>query len=199
MTDERSAFENTSPTRSPSHLLQPTSISSLPLMQAIFPSEEQKIENILQQIEEHKQPSVPHRSRDARGYNNNDDSDDYDIPSLASARSNNSRSSIQTINTGIGANGGGGGAHNNAKMGEFFSCFICFGTIQNAVMCPHCSKLGCQSCLRKWLEETRPQCPHCRVGLRANQLVPCRFFADVMQMMNQQEKSTQHRKKELCE
>ena len=40
MTDERSAFENASPTRSPSHLLQPTSISSLPLMQAIFPSEE---------------------------------------------------------------------------------------------------------------------------------------------------------------
>jgi len=39
-------------------MLQPTSVSAaMPLMQAIFPSEEQKIENILQQIEAHKQPA----------------------------------------------------------------------------------------------------------------------------------------------
>ena len=55
-TTERSAFDNTSPSHSPDHVTQSTavSVSALPLMQAIFPSEEQKIENILQQIEEHK-------------------------------------------------------------------------------------------------------------------------------------------------
>ena len=66
-------------------------------------------------------------------------------------------------------------------------------------MCPHCSKLACSNCLRKWVEETRPQCPHCRASLRANQLVPCRFFTDVMQMVQQQEQTgASNRKKELC-
>mmetsp|Transcript_16922 Transcript_16922/g.20065 ORF Transcript_16922/g.20065 Transcript_16922/m.20065 type:complete len:84 (-) Transcript_16922:28-279(-) len=75
-----------------------------------------------------------------------DSADDYDIPSLASARSNNSRSSIQTINTtGLGAGASGAPLQGNTamKFDEFFSCFICFNMIQNAVMCPHCSKLAC--------------------------------------------------------
>ena len=41
------------------------------------------------------------------------------------------------------------------NLEEIFSCFICFGTIQDAVMCPSCSKLACGTCLRKWVEETR--------------------------------------------
>ena len=60
-TTERSAFDNTSPSHSPDQLTQSTAVSVLPLMQAIFPSEEQKIENILQQIEEHKQPGGAQR------------------------------------------------------------------------------------------------------------------------------------------
>ena len=51
---ERSAFEATSPTRSTEQLISSTSVNNLPLMQAILTTEEQKIENILQQIEEHK-------------------------------------------------------------------------------------------------------------------------------------------------
>ena len=54
---ERSAFETSSPTRSTTdQILQSASAQNLPLMQAILSTEEQKIENILQQIEEHKQP-----------------------------------------------------------------------------------------------------------------------------------------------
>ena len=60
-TTERSAFENTSPSRSPDQfaasnaISQSAALNALPLIQAIYP-EEQKIENILAQIEEHKQP-----------------------------------------------------------------------------------------------------------------------------------------------
>jgi len=183
-------------------MIQPVSAQNLPLMQAILSTEEQKIENILQQIEEHKQPANQLSSFNqhlVRRLNGRDTSpDDYDFPSLASARSNNSRSSIQTINTtGLGT-AGASGAGFGVKMDEFFSCFICFSTIQNAVMCPHCSKLACNSCLRKWVEETRPQCPHCRSTLRSNQLVPCRFFTDVMQMVQQHETQSATRKKESC-
>lgn len=108
---ERSAFETSSPTRSTTdQILQSASAQNLPLMQAILSTEEQKIENILQQIEEHKQPLQQRQPNQMmRRLDGRDDSaDDYDIPSLASARSNNSRSSIGTINTtglGVGASG----------------------------------------------------------------------------------------------
>lgn len=116
------------------------------------------------------------------------------MPSLASARSSTSRSSIATINT----TQPGGGAQTPSKLEELFSCFICFGTIQNAVMCPNCSKLACSSCLRKWLEETRAQCPHCRATLRPNQTVNCRFIADIMHTLQSQENQASARRKEKC-
>lgn len=65
------------------------------------------------------------------------------------------------------------------NLDEIFSCFICFGPIQNAAMCPSCSKLGCGKCLRKWLQETRQQCPHCRASLRVSQLVNFRVFEEI--------------------
>lgn len=46
--------------------------------------------------------------------------------------------------------------HNASQnLEELFKCFICFGKIDDAVICPSCSKLCCRSCMRKWLVEQR--------------------------------------------
>lgn len=65
------------------------------------------------------------------------------------------------------------------NLEEIFRCFICFGRVKNAQMCPHCSKLCCGSCIKKWLTEQKPQCPHCRASLRVSQLVNCRFVGEI--------------------
>lgn len=62
---------------------------------------------------------------------------------------------------------------------EIFKCFICFGRVKNAQMCPHCSKLCCNNCIKKWLTEQKSQCPHCRASLRVSQLVNCRFVSEI--------------------
>ena len=41
----------------------------------------------------------------------------------------------------------------NQNLDEIFKCFICFGKIEDAVICPSCSKLCCKDCMRKWLIE----------------------------------------------
>jgi len=96
---------------------------------------------------------------------------------------------------------------NQANLDEIFKCFICFGKISSAVMCPYCSKLGCKECLKvrskltvqKWLTEQRQQCPHCRTSLRVNQLVNCRFVEEVTAAIDTlQSGKVQKSKKELC-
>lgn len=69
------------------------------------------------------------------------------------------------------------GSKNNLE--EIFKCFICFGRVKNAQMCPHCSKLCCNNCIKKWLTEQKSQCPHCRAPLRVSQLVNCRFVTEI--------------------
>lgn len=39
--------------------------------------------------------------------------------------------------------------HSALDMSELFRCFICFGTVKNAQMCPNCSKLCCYLCINK--------------------------------------------------
>ena len=48
------------------------------------------------------------------------------------------------------------------SLSDVFRCFICMEKLQNAHLCPHCSKLCCYLCIRRWLTEQRSQCPHCR-------------------------------------
>ncbi|KAL5035940.1 hypothetical protein RTP6_003562 [Batrachochytrium dendrobatidis] len=67
---------------------------------------------------------------------------------------------------------------------DFFKCFICFESLQKPVMCPGCSKVGCESCVKKWLQEEKSQCPHCRAPLNPSQLVHCRFMDDLAQQLN---------------
>ncbi|KAK9712933.1 Tripartite motif containing 37 [Basidiobolus ranarum] len=80
---------------------------------------------------------------------------------------------------------------------EVFRCFICLGALQNAVLCPTCSKLCCEHCIKKWIREHRPECPHCRARLTASQLVTCRFIDDLQQQL---EEVTRNKKltKDIC-
>ncbi|XP_066995778.2 uncharacterized protein [Anabrus simplex] len=68
-------------------------------------------------------------------------------------------------------------------LAEVFRCFICMEKLQDAHLCPHCSKLCCYICIRRWLTETQPSCPHCRATLHLHELVNCRWVSDVTQQL----------------
>ena len=65
------------------------------------------------------------------------------------------------------------------SLSDVFRCFICMERLRNAHMCPHCSKLCCYQCIRRWLTETRPQCPHCRAALHLHEVINCRWVEEV--------------------
>ncbi|KAL7294577.1 hypothetical protein TKK_0012037 [Trichogramma kaykai] len=67
---------------------------------------------------------------------------------------------------------------------EVFRCFICMEKLRDAHLCPHCSKLCCYICIRRWITEQRPQCPHCRSPLHLNDLVNCRWVEEVTQQLD---------------
>merc|ERR1719427_995519 len=56
--------------------------------------------------------------------------------------------------------------------------------LRNAHLCPHCSKLCCYLCIRRWLTEQRSQCPHCRASLHIHELVNCRWVEEVTQQLD---------------
>ncbi|KAJ0180337.1 hypothetical protein K1T71_003741 [Dendrolimus kikuchii] len=68
-------------------------------------------------------------------------------------------------------------------LAEVFRCFICMEKLVDAHLCPHCSKLCCYSCVRRWLTEQRSQCPHCRAALHLHELVNCRWVEEVTQQI----------------
>uniref|UniRef100_A0A8B9JZ28 Tripartite motif containing 37 n=1 Tax=Astyanax mexicanus TaxID=7994 RepID=A0A8B9JZ28_ASTMX len=69
-------------------------------------------------------------------------------------------------------------------IAEVFRCFICMEKLRDARLCPHCSKLCCFSCIRRWLTEQRAQCPHCRAPLQLRELVNCRWAEEVTQQLD---------------
>uniref|UniRef100_A0A8C2PYC9 Tripartite motif containing 37 n=1 Tax=Cyprinus carpio TaxID=7962 RepID=A0A8C2PYC9_CYPCA len=70
------------------------------------------------------------------------------------------------------------------SIAEVFRCFICMEKLRDARLCPHCSKLCCFSCIRRWLTEQRAQCPHCRAPLQLRELVNCRWAEEVTQQLD---------------
>ncbi|XP_072943962.1 uncharacterized protein [Epargyreus clarus] len=83
-----------------------------------------------------------------------------------------------------GAGGGGNGEEQIVEtLAEVFRCFICMEKLVDAHLCPHCSKLCCYSCVRRWLTEQRSQCPHCRASLHLHELVNCRWVEEVTQQI----------------
>ncbi|EGD76607.1 hypothetical protein PTSG_12627 [Salpingoeca rosetta] len=51
-----------------------------------------------------------------------------------------------------------------------FQCHICHGTLQGAVVCPHCGAKGCAACFSTWLSN-KQACPYCRGTLTVKSLV----------------------------
>lgn len=70
------------------------------------------------------------------------------------------------------------------SLAEVFRCFICMEKLKDARLCPHCSKLCCFMCIRRWLTEQRSQCPHCRASLHLHELVNCRWVEDVTNQLD---------------
>ncbi|KAL1140618.1 hypothetical protein AAG570_000548 [Ranatra chinensis] len=56
--------------------------------------------------------------------------------------------------------------------------------LRDAHLCPHCSKLCCYVCIRRWLTEQRSHCPHCRASLHLHELVNCRWVEDVTHQLD---------------
>lgn len=73
--------------------------------------------------------------------------------------------------------------HPNPHLEDLLKCVICYEKLSDAKMCPFCSKLCCKMCIHRWLIENRSHCPHCRSGLRIDQLVTCRFLNDITQAL----------------
>ncbi|XP_031352396.1 E3 ubiquitin-protein ligase TRIM37-like isoform X3 [Photinus pyralis] len=71
-----------------------------------------------------------------------------------------------------------------STLAEVFRCFICMEKLRDAHLCPHCSKLCCYICIRRWLTEQRSQCPHCRASLHLHELVNCRWVEEVTQQLD---------------
>ncbi|XP_050559039.1 uncharacterized protein LOC118266782 isoform X4 [Spodoptera frugiperda] len=74
-------------------------------------------------------------------------------------------------------------------LAEVFRCFICMEKLVDAHLCPHCSKLCCYACVRRWLTEQRSQCPHCRAALHLHELVNCRWVEEVTQQIETMQQS----------
>ncbi|CAF1166698.1 unnamed protein product [Rotaria magnacalcarata] len=70
------------------------------------------------------------------------------------------------------------------SLAEVFRCFICMEKLRDARLCPHCSKLCCYPCIRRWLTDQRQQCPHCRATLRLHDLVNCRWAEEVTSQLD---------------
>ena len=69
-------------------------------------------------------------------------------------------------------------------------------------MCPNCSKFCCGRCIKKWITEQKPSCPHCRAKLEIDQLVNCRFISDIQNVMtrlNEEVRPDSPEKAENCE
>jgi tripartite motif-containing protein 37 len=45
--------------------------------------------------------------------------------------------------------------------------------IKNSHMCPHCSKLFCENCIKNWVVTKKSECPNCFHSLRLTMIVNC--------------------------
>ena len=76
------------------------------------------------------------------------------------------------------------GAKMVENLSEMFRCFICMQKLNNAHLCPHCSKLTCYSCIVRWFEEGHSHCAHCRAELTLSELVVCRWVQEVTDQLD---------------
>ena len=72
------------------------------------------------------------------------------------------------------------------NLEEVFCCYICLGRLRDTRLCPKCSKMCCFQCIRRWLIEQKPSCPHCRSSLLLHELVKCRWVDDLLPRLDNQ-------------
>ena len=56
-------------------------------------------------------------------------------------------------------------------------CFICYGKLVNAVMCPNCKKLACEQCFKKVLHK-KNVCSNCKFIIPVNELIKLPMIND---------------------
>ncbi|ORX42126.1 hypothetical protein BCR36DRAFT_416256 [Piromyces finnis] len=90
-------------------------------------------------------------------------------------------------------------SNSSSQYEDVFTCFICLGLLKKPVLCPKCSKLCCERCIKKWIIENKKECPHCRARLMIEDLVPCRFIDEwktyIKTILNEKKKK---KEKSLC-
>ena len=82
-------------------------------------------------------------------------------------------------------------------------CFICYGKVVNAMMCPYCKKLACEQCFKKILEK-KNVCSYCNSILPFNELVKLpmlddftNFFINNMEQNDENENNEKDKDNEL--
>ena len=60
---------------------------------------------------------------------------------------------------------------------EKLKCFICYGKVVNALMCPYCKKLACEQCIKTVLEKSS-KCINCKNIVLINELVKIPLLND---------------------
>lgn len=68
---------------------------------------------------------------------------------------------------------------------EIMKCFICLNNVRDPVLCPSCSKFACESCLKNWIIDRKPECPVCRRPLGLSQYVKVRFLNDLSRILDE--------------
>lgn len=77
-----------------------------------------------------------------------------------------------------------GGSNHSSSGGasaleDLLRCFICYGRVRQAHLCPACGKVGCLQCYSSWIGQGKAECPFCRRALTIDRLVNCRFMTDL--------------------
>ncbi|RUP51508.1 hypothetical protein BC936DRAFT_147779 [Jimgerdemannia flammicorona] len=65
---------------------------------------------------------------------------------------------------------------------DLLQCFVCYDPLRVPVLCPSCSKLACDACMRRWILKDK-KCPHCRTALTIDKLIRARFVEEFQQQI----------------
>ena len=58
-------------------------------------------------------------------------------------------------------------------------CYICFGKVINATMCPNCKKIACEECIKKMLSKNNNKCDNCNKTVKINDMIKLPFMNDL--------------------
>lgn len=80
---------------------------------------------------------------------------------------------------------------------QHFQCGICLESVHEARLCPHCSKLFCQQCIRAWIDKGAESCPNCRTEVSTDSWVKGYSINQIQESMRELFSSMEEEKKGL--